>query len=139
LSGAGIIFPFNSFRIITDLNYKGNILDYKYIDITPQKIKKDGFQIYSLKNSSVPFIAFAKEFNDKIYIIEFQGDMELDFKEEQILSTFKFTEKEEKLNWLPSNSFSFLVSSDKQKVVWTENKFEGNKMNSKLMLADLDG
>ena len=59
----------------------------------------------------------------------------------QILSTFKFTEKGEKLDWLPVNAlyFSSLVSLDNQKIVWTENKFQENKMNSKLMLADLDG
>ena len=44
-------------------------------------------------------------------------------------------------DWLPSDSsyFSSLVSVDGQKIVWTENKFQENKMNSKLMLADLDG
>ena len=93
LSGVGIIFSSNSFRVITGLSHKGNISDYRYMDIPSQKIKKDGFQIYSLKNSSVPFVAFAKEFNDNIYIIEFQGDTELNFNEEKILSTFKFIEK----------------------------------------------
>ncbi len=71
--------------------------------------------------------------------VNYPVSFELKKEWETILFTFKFIEKEEKLNWLPSNLFSFLVSSDKQKVVWTENKFEGNKMNSKLMLADLDG
>jgi len=60
---------------------------------------------------------------------------------DQILSTFKFIEKENELNWLSSNPlyFSSLVSPDGQKVVWTENKSQENKTNSKLMLADLDG
>ena len=60
---------------------------------------------------------------------------------DQILSTFKFIEKDEKLDWLHSDSpyFSSLVSPDGQKVIWTENKYQANKTNSKLILADIDG
>ena len=63
--------------------------------------------------------------------------------EKRMLSSMTPTiiEKENELGWLPSDSlyFSSLVSPDGQKVVWTENKFQENKTNSKLMLADLDG
>ncbi len=88
--GLRIVFPSNLFSVIIDTSYKKSILDYKYIDVISQKTTRNGFQIYSLKDSSVPFIAFAKKFDDKIYIIEFQGNIELNFMEEQMLSTFKF-------------------------------------------------
>jgi len=73
--------------------------------------------------------------------INYPVSSELKKEWETILSTFKFIEKEEKLNWLSSDFpyFSSLVSFNNQKVVWTENKFQENKMNSKLMVADLDG
>ncbi|MEA2097636.1 MAG: hypothetical protein U9P70_00970 [Patescibacteria group bacterium] len=76
-----------------------------------------------------------------VYIGTHSKDQEILETFDQILSTFKFIEKEGGMDWLPLNSLYFLslVSSDNQKVVWTENKFRENKMNSKLMLADLDG
>ena len=88
--GPRIVFAANDFSVVIDENYHGSLTDFRYMSISPQGATTSGFEIYSLANSSVPFIAFATASQGKIYIIEFQGRTKLDARTEQILSTFKF-------------------------------------------------
>jgi len=90
--GPRIAFAANTFGVVIDENYHGSLTDFRYENVSPQGTTIGGFQIYSLANSSVPFIAFATVSQGKVYIIEFQGNAKLDARTERILSTFKFIE-----------------------------------------------
>ena len=107
----------------------------------------DTIYILDILRSNKPIVSFEtdilpeertsyKLFGDRIYFFSRNDKMIkwMDFKSD--VHELAFTKVDD---WI--YSYSFIISSDNQKIVWVETSGwdESNKLNSKLILADLNG